>query len=179
MSGEITFAAKNGSSVLLREAVPADAGELVDAVRSAADERSLVMSEKRSRKENDEAAYITALNRDKNLLLVAVIEGRVIGGLAVLQADEGKREKTAQICHVGLHIVREYREQRIGLRMLQYAVDWVRQKDYKKIEASIFTLNKRSLGLFKKFGFIEDKNCLKQFRIGSEYIEEVCMSLMP
>ncbi|MFZ5641230.1 MAG: GNAT family N-acetyltransferase [Bacillota bacterium] len=177
MSGEITFTAKDGRQVVLREAVPEDAGGLLEAVRSAADERSYVMTEKRARSVEEEYEYIANLDRQKNLLLVAECDGKVVGGLAALQADGGRRSNTAHICNVGLHLVKECRNLGVGSRMLEYAINWSKGKGYLRIESNIFTVNKRSLGLFKKFGFMEGI-CEKQYRIGSGHIEEVCVAYL-
>lgn len=177
MQGEYTFTAKNGKPVILREAIPEDARGLIETVRSEADERSYILTEVRGGNETEVYKYLAALDRKRNLFLVAVCDGRVIGGLAALQADGGQRAGTVHICNVGLHLHREWRNLGIGSRMLDYAVEWSQDKGYKSLEANIFTTNKRSLGLFNKKGFKEGL-CHNQFRIGNSLIEEVCVAYL-
>jgi len=40
--------------------------------------------------------------------------------------------------------------------MLNYAVDWAKKREFKKLEANIFTTNKKSLHLFERAGFVEE-----------------------
>ena len=103
------------------------------------------------------------------------IEDAERGCLAALQADAGLREQTSHILHVGLHLREAYRGLGIGSEMLAYADIWARERGFKKLEASIFTTNKRSLDLFIKAGFVEEGIRRQSVRVGKEYIGEVLM----
>lgn len=175
MQLDYNFTDRNGRTVNLRDARPEDAKELIDTVRSAADERSYILTEVRTGNEKEVAEYLAAIDRNKNLFLVAVCDKKVIGGLAGLQADRGQRANTAHICNIGIHLDKDYRDQGIGSKMLNCAVEWSREKGYKSLEAHIFTANKRSLGLFSKCGFKEGL-CHNQIRVGSCMIEEICVA---
>ncbi|MCL4442261.1 MAG: GNAT family N-acetyltransferase, partial [Firmicutes bacterium] len=89
------------------------------------------------------------------------------------QAEGGGNPQTAHVLDIGLHLIKTYRGLGVGSRMLQYAVEWAGERGFKKLEASIFTLNQRSLGLFSRAGFNEEGTRRKQYRIGNEYIDEV------
>jgi RimJ/RimL family protein N-acetyltransferase len=106
-------------------------------------------------------------------LLVAVVGKAVIGALSGIQMDGGKRPQTAHILSIGLHIIPEYRGIGIGSQMLNHAIDWAKKRGFKKLEADIFTTNKKSLHLFERAGFIEEGTRHKRIRIGKQYIDEV------
>ena len=110
---------------------------------------------------------------DKNLLLVAVADKTVVGALSGIQMDGGKRTETSHILNIGLHIVTAYRGFGIGSQMLGFAVDWAKKHRFKKLEANIFTTNKRSLHIFERAGFVEEGTRQKRIRIGNQYIDEV------
>lgn len=169
------FPAKNGEEIMLRPAVPEDAGDIVHTLKSTSFERSYVLMEQYGKNPASEKEYITGLDRQKNLLLVALAGSTVVGSLAGLQADGGQRPQTAHVLKVGLHLTEAYRGQGIGSEMLKYAVEWAEEHGFKKMEASIFTTNKRSLHLFGRAGFEEECKKRKQFRVGNEFIDEVCM----
>lgn len=122
-----------------------------------------------------ERAYINELNRQKNLLLVAVVGPSIIGCVGALQADAGLREQTAHILHVGLHLKETYRGLGIGSQMLAYTIEWAQERGFKKIEASIYTTNKRSLDLFIREGFTQEGIRQRSIRIGKDYIDVVLM----
>jgi len=170
------FVTKNGETVSLRPAVPDDAGEMINTIRSTALERSYVLMEQYGKDAEAEKRYITEMDRQHNLLLVAVVKGVVVGSLAALQSDGGRRPLTAHILSIGLHLIKGYRGLGIGSQMLTYAAEWAKEQGFKKVEASIFTTNKRSLNLFSNVGFKEEGTRRKQFRIGSDFIDEVFMA---
>ncbi|MCL5024770.1 MAG: GNAT family N-acetyltransferase [Nitrospirae bacterium] len=175
MEGIRTFRAGNGEEITIRPAMPDDSCEIIDTIRSRAMERSYVLMEHYGKDTASERAYISGLDRQKNLLIVAEAGAEVIGCLGALQSDAGQREQTAHIVHVGLHLKEAYRGFGIGSQMLGYALEWAQEKGFEKLESSIFTTNKRSLDLFIKAGFKEEGVRRRSIRVGKEYIDEVLM----
>ena len=169
------FAAKNGAEITIRPAKTDDSCAIIDTVRSNANERSYVLMEHYGMDADSEREYIGHLDAAKNLLIVAEAGGDVVGCLAALQADNGKRPETAHLLHLGLHLREAYRGQGIGTHMLDYAVAWAVEKGFKKLEANIFTTNKHSLGMFTKAGFVEEGVRKNRIQVGRELINEVLM----
>ena len=175
MEEERRFTAKNGQEITLRPAEPEDSSGIIDTIRANAQERSFVLMEQYGKSVAGERTYIAGLDRSRDLLLVAKSGPEVVGCLAALQAHEGRRDETAHILNVGLHLKEAYRGLGIGSQMLGYATDWARQREFQKLEASIFTTNKHSLRLFSNAGFAEEGIRHKRIRVGREYIDEVLM----
>jgi len=169
------FRANNGVEVTLRVAIPSDAGGILKTIKSTAPERSFVLMEQYGKNAESERDYILGLDPEENLLLVAIMEGEVVGSLGALQADEGQNPQTGHILRVGLHLGQPYRGLGIGARMLLYTSEWAREHGFKKLEASIFTTNQRSLHLFSRAGFQEEGTRRKRFWVGNDYVDEVLM----
>ncbi len=170
-----TFTATNGREVVIRPAESGDSCAIIDTVRSNAMERSYVLMEHYGKDVEAEQEYIAGMDGEKDLLIVAVTGGEVIGCLAALQADAGRRPETDHILHVGIHIREAYRGIGIGRHLLEYAIAWAVDKGFKKLEANIFTTNKRSLSMFKKAGFAEEGVRKNRVQVGREFIDEVLM----
>jgi len=169
------FLVTHGEEVTLRPALPEDASEIVLSLRSTSLERSYVLMEQYGKDAESEREYINRIDRNHNLLIVATVGGRVVGTLAAFQADKGQRAETAHVLFIGLHLIESFRGLGIGSQMLEYSIEWAAEHGFKKLEASIFTINKRSLRLFSKAGFIQECTKVKKFRIGHDYIDEICM----
>jgi ribosomal protein S18 acetylase RimI-like enzyme len=169
------FAAKNGVEITIRPAQTGDSCAIIDTVRSNANERSYVLMEHYGKDDASEQDYITHLDNAKNLLIVATAGSEVVGCLAALQADSGKRSETAHLLHLGLHLREAFRGLGIGTHLLEYAVAWAVEKGFKKLEANIFTTNKHSLGMFTKAGFAEEGVRKNRIQVGRELINEVLM----
>lgn len=172
------FICKNGQEVILRPAVPEDAQQLLDTINSVAKERSYILADKFGKSALEERDFITKMDTAKHLLLVAEVEGKVVGGLGVNPVAPGRDLRDTQVSEIGLHLLSWYREHGLGSKMLEYAIEWAREKGYRKVSARIFTSNKRSLNLFRKYGFLQESKSRKQFRLGSETIEEVVVGKM-
>jgi L-amino acid N-acyltransferase YncA len=170
-----TATAKGGMEVTIRPAQTGDSCAIIDTVRSNANERSYVLMEHYGKDLESEREYIKSLDSSNNLLIVAVAGGDVVGCLAALQADGGRRPETTHILHVGLHLREAFRGLGIGTLLLDYAISWAREKGFKKLEANIFTTNKHSLGMFTKAGFAEEGVRKNRIQVGRELINEVLM----
>jgi RimJ/RimL family protein N-acetyltransferase len=170
-----TFAAKNGTTITIRPAEQDDSCAILDTVRSNANERSYVLMEQYGKDSASEREYIGSLDGARNLLIVAAAGNDVIGCLAALQEDSGIRIETAHILHIGLHLKERFRGLGIGANLLDYSIEWARETGFKKLEANIFTTNQRSLGMFKKAGFVEEGVRQNRIRMGSDFISEVLM----
>ena len=175
METERKFKAKNGMEITIRPAQADDSCAIIDTVRSNANERSYVLMEHYGKDVETEREYISDLDGTKNLLIVAATDGEVVGCLAGLQADAGKRQETAHILHLGLHLREPFRGLGIGTHLLDYAVAWAVEKGFRKLEANIFTTNKNSLIMFKKAGFAEEGVRKNRIQVGRDFISEVLM----
>jgi len=175
MLKEQRFTAKNGSEIVIRPANPDDSCAILNTVRSNAIERSYGLMEQYGKNDDAEKEYISGLDPKGSLMIVAASEGVAVGCLAALQADAGMRPETRHILHVGLHLSEPFRGQGIGHRLLEYAIEWAVANGFKKLEANIFTTNRRSLSLFSKAGFMEEGVRKNSIRIGSNFVNEVLM----
>jgi RimJ/RimL family protein N-acetyltransferase len=171
----LQFTTKSGEQVTLRIAGCEDAEEIINVITTNAPDRSYVLMEHYGTKPDSVKKYICSMDFEKNLLLVAATEKAVVGALSGIQMDGGKRPETSHILNIGLHIVPEYRGQGIGSQMLDFAVDWAKKRAFEKLEANIFTTNKKSLHLFERVGFVQEGTRQKRIRIGKQYIDEVLM----
>lgn len=171
----LKFNASNGEPIVVRLAGCPDAEQIIDIIKTNAPDRSYVLMEHYGTKPESVKRYICDMNFEKNLLIVAVASTAAVGALSAIQMDGGKRPETAHIMNIGLHIAPSHRGMGIGSQMLNYTSDWAKEHGFKKLEATIFTTNKRSLRLFERVGFIIEGTRQKRVRIGMQYIDEVLL----
>lgn len=178
MEKEWRFLDKKGREILIRPACPEDAEGILNSLVSVAQERSFILTEKVGRTVEEERKFIAELDHQHNLFLVAIHQGQVIGGLGAMQAGGGKHPKLQHVLEIGLHLIKDFREAGIGSQLLAYAIKWAQEQGFGKLNAQIFTTNRRSINLFAKMGFVEEGRRHRQYRIGAEYIDEVLMGLL-
>ena len=167
----LTYRLADATKLTLRPALPDDAPAIIAVVRSSSEERSYVLMEIYGKGIDAQRAWLEKLDRRHNLFLVAVVEERVVGILALL--DTLICSAPTPALAVGVHVASEWRGRGIGSAMLRYALRWARENGYRRLEADIFTSNKRSLHLFGKAGFREVVCRRRAVQLGIRQINEV------
>jgi RimJ/RimL family protein N-acetyltransferase len=91
---------------------------------------------------------------------VAVAGTEVVGSLNVEPSRFGFGE-------IGMAISRPWRRRGVGSALLETAIDWARDRDMHKLSLSVFPHNEAAIGLYRKFGFIEEGRRIKHYRRAS------------
>jgi RimJ/RimL family protein N-acetyltransferase len=169
----LTYRLPDDTQVTLRPARPDDAPAIIAAVRSTAEERSYVLMEVYGKDAEAQREYIEHLDTAHNLFLVATVGSEVVGILALI--DTLICSTPLPALAVGVHLVQRWRGRGIGSAMLRYALRWAKEHEYQRLEADIFTTNKRSVHLFDKAGFREVQCRRRSVQVGAQQINEVVL----
>jgi ribosomal protein S18 acetylase RimI-like enzyme len=89
--------------------------------------------------------------------LAAVDDAEIVGLLHVTQSRHGFGE-------IGMAVAREWRGRGVGSALLTAAIEWSRERGLHKLSLSVFTHNTAAIGLYRKFGFLEEGRRVKQYR---------------
>lgn len=81
-------------------------------------------------------------------------------------------------CLLGIAIERRFRGAGLGRRLMQAAIDFVRQEPTLEwIDLSVFSHNTRAIALYRRLGFEEVGRVTDKFRVSGESITDVLMAL--
>jgi RimJ/RimL family protein N-acetyltransferase len=61
-------------------------------------------------------------------------------------------------------VARDWRGRGIGTALVAAAIDWGREHRLHKLTLSVFPHNEAAIGLYRKFGFVEEGRRVKQMR---------------
>ena len=76
-------------------------------------------------------------------------------------------------------VAREWRGQGVGAALLVAATDWARARGLHKLSLGVFAHNEAALGLYRKFGFVEEGRRSKHYRRSSgELWDSIEMGLL-
>ncbi len=114
------------------------------------------------------------LNKEKETLFVAEIEGLVVGSI-VFRSQTTKRQ--SHIGTISMSIDKEYRGIGIGKALLKSLLDWVEKSPViEKVCLGVFSTNDRAVSLYKSMGFIEEGRKVKEFKINDNtYVDDILM----
>jgi RimJ/RimL family protein N-acetyltransferase len=90
-------------------------------------------------------------------MLVAVAAGEIVGQLHVEATRWGYGE-------IGMMVAADWRGRGVGTALVAAAIDWARARGLHKLSLSVFPHNDAAIGLYHKFGFVEEGRRSKQMR---------------
>ena len=159
--------------ICIRSAQASDAGTIIESINSVCAEEIYLQTDRYIPNAQWESALHHPESVPDHLILVAESRNKIIGIINVFPGVNSKDNHTADL---GIHVVAEYRNQGIGTRLMQNALDWSLARGYKKITLSAFATNARAIHLYKKFGFVHEGVRRQQFRVHGEYVDDVLMA---
>ena len=140
-----------GDRVEIRPADERDRRPLAQLFAAVAEERDGIAAEPPI--DVDRRAAIWRLDG----MFVAIAVDEVVGSLHVEQSPFGFGE-------IGMMVARDWRGRGVGAALVAAAIDWGREHGLHKLTLSVFPHNEAAIGLYRKFGFVEEGRRVKQMR---------------
>ena len=133
---------------------------LRDAVGAVAEERRYLLAV--SAFSMDETRdFVRMLLDGGGIQFVAVSDSRVVGWCDVVQ---NRFEGTRHGGTLGMGVVREFRQRRIGSELLRRTLDAAKLKGIERVELEVFSSNQGAIELYERSGFLRE-GCKRRARI--------------
>jgi RimJ/RimL family protein N-acetyltransferase len=166
---------RSGRDFTIRPATGDDAAALVALRDAVAAEGAWVAAEPGERTVLEESLALAGLVSHGGLSIVAEVDGRVAGQLAVHRRQgryEGHRGD------LSITVERELRQQGIGRALVETAIDWARAVRLGKLTLGVFPENERAIALYRSVGFVEEGTLRRHIRVGAGERDLVLMGLL-
>jgi RimJ/RimL family protein N-acetyltransferase len=103
---------------------------------------------------------------------VATQDGSVVGAVYLRLAPYG-------VATLAMAIIAPYRGRGVGTLLVDQGLEWARRAEAHKVSLEVWPHNDRAIGLYKKFGFVEEGRLLRHYRRRSgELWDAVVMGLL-
>lgn len=165
--------------VIIREAIPEDAPELLRVTKKIGQETDfLIMDENGLGMAIEGLAFELAAiyESPNNTLLVAQADDRIIGTASIRGENN---PKVAHIGEVGISILKEYWGLGLGQLLLEELIYWAEENKLARLELTVQERNKRAIKLYQKFGFqqeaVMERGVIDQ---DGNYLNVLLMSLL-
>lgn len=151
------FLTKKGQTFAVRTALPQDADKVVSFVKAVVAEAPYLLT--------TEAEFNVTIEQQKQLLqqmlqdngklaIVAEHDNEIIG---FLDFHNGNRQRTKHQGSFGMSVKYEFRNQGVGKALLTVLIDWAKAHPWiEKVCLEVMADNTNALGLYRKFGFVEE-----------------------
>ena len=150
----IQFIDKLGRKVCLRNAEEADAAALIDYLRITTAETPYLIREPEEvtiTLEQEKSFIQRAKDAEKELLLIAVIDGKHIGNCSLMNIAPYKRY--SHRCGLAIALYQEYCGCGIGKVMMQTVLDVAKTVGYEQAELEVISENQKAIALYRNLGF--------------------------
>lgn len=145
---------KTGREVVLRSAEKSDAEGLLEYLKVTAAETPYLIREPAEITltiEQEEEFIQRIEDSEKELMLVATVDGKHIGNCSLMSMGGFKRYNHR--CDVAIALYREYWGRGIGKTMLETILKVAKEIGYEQAELEVVADNKNAIILYEKLGF--------------------------
>jgi ribosomal protein S18 acetylase RimI-like enzyme len=141
----------------VRTAVGSDLDAVVNILWSVAGEGRWVGTELPFDRRDRRRLYDRMMQSPAATVLVAVIDGHVVGQAALQVAGYG-------VADLGMAILDGYRGRGIGTALLEAAIEWARGTGAHKMSLEVWPHNEAAIALYQKVGFVEEGRKVRHYR---------------
>ncbi|MEO6980702.1 MAG: GNAT family N-acetyltransferase [Mucilaginibacter sp.] len=170
---------KNEIAYIIRQANENDAENLIEYSRTvfASTDQLLTTPEEYTIPVAGQKAWINNMSKSANSkLLVAVLDGRIIGFLFFTGQQKVKNAHTGEL---GVNVHPAYRAMGIGRALIETLIEWAgSHSTIEKIVLQVFATNHNAIKLYHALGFKEEGRFVKAVKQkDGEYVDVVQMYL--
>lgn len=169
-----TNTSRLSTSLSIRQAQASDANDIIKGINEICAEggafyvTSFILSEK----------WLANLYHPEtmpdDLLLIANWRGQFAGAVNLFRGEAHTLHR--HVADLGLFVLRPYRHQGIGTRLMEKTLEWATKSALEKITLSVFANNQPAIHLYQRFGF-KLEGCLERhIKSDYEYIDLWLMS---
>lgn len=159
----------------IRQTITADVVQVLDFLRKfRAENLDTVLQHESFPTINDQEAFIRKLDGQSGVMLVAEVDGEIVG---CLTAEIHGHPQLRHSCEFGIGVLREHRSAGLGSKLIGHLTEWALSKPLRRIELSVIGNNPQAISLYCKLGFVEEGRKIGAIRIGTKYEDSVQMVL--
>ena len=154
--GPVKVRDKQGREVLLRNAEIQDAADLISYLKITTGETPYLIREPEEvtlTLEQEQDFIQRNIASEKELLLIATIDGKHIGNCSLTSIGNFKRY--AHRCDVAIALYQKYCGTGIGKIMLETVLKIAKQQGYEQAELEVIADNKKAIALYEALGFVK------------------------
>jgi RimJ/RimL family protein N-acetyltransferase len=142
----------------VRRAGPEDVDAVLRLFEAVAAERQYILAEPPIDRDLRRKRFLEMIQSDDATVFVAETGGEVVGELTAF------RRASTGPATIGMGVLARWRGQGVGTALMHACVEWAREAGVHKLSLEVFPWNEAAIGLYRKFGFVEEGRLRQQYR---------------
>lgn len=164
----------NEVEIRVRRATPADAETVIGGINTICTEGGAFYTTHFSPSAQWENVLYRPERVPDHLLLVAEKEDEFIGACRLFPGQEHTLFR--HVAELGIFVLKPYRNQGVGARLMMRALDWAERAGLEKITLCVFATNTPAIRLYRKFAFVVEGRQRRQLRVNGKYVDLLLMA---
>jgi ribosomal protein S18 acetylase RimI-like enzyme len=165
---------KDGRLAVIRRATLDDAEGLIANVNAVGAEGIYILVERLDKTLEQEREWIAMFGEQDRLLLVATVDGALVGAMDLTRE---RFEKTRHLAGAGIALQEAGRGVGLGRALMEDGIEWARAQGVRKLTLSVFDNNDRAKALYRKLGFVEEGKLKEHVVLQGVPVDLVMMAL--
>jgi RimJ/RimL family protein N-acetyltransferase len=169
---------KNQKTVTIRQAEIDDAEKLLNCIKTYVPQSNYIPKLEQEIKltiEQEKEWINSFLTNENSLLLIAEYNNEIIGNIDLTGNQRKIMEHTAVI---GMGMLKEWKNTGLGTALLKLAIEWAKENSILELLwLQVYTDNELGLGLYRKFGFVENGIMKNFFKQDGKYFDNLTMTM--
>ena len=169
-----SFTAKDGRDVTLRNPRWEDLDDMLDFINSLVEEEAPIAKDNKMTREEEVdwlASCLTGLEKGRLAVIVAEVEGRMVGQVFV----SPRAGRLRHVGNLGISVKKGHRNIGIGYELLMEAEPHAEKLGVEVIYLEVFDSNKNAIHLYSKLGYREVGRIPNGALFKGQYIDSVSM----
>lgn len=165
---------KTGEELIIRKAYHEDVEELLNCINRCGKETNFLrFGEEGIGISIEEYKKQIENFTNKNFMLVAIIEGVIVGSCSLRTIEN--RLRVAHRSSIGISILQDYSGKGIGKCCFDFLIEEAKKNNITKLELEVRADNERAINLYKKMGFEIEGKLRNSIYIDGEYLDSYIM----
>lgn len=174
----------NAGTVTIRPAREEDRDDVIEVMRTVADEGTYIVAENVATELERDSALVRATEDRSRVCFVATLvpeddeagDGDVV---AWLHVDAHELPSLAHTAELTVGVAPAVRRQGIGSALLEYGLEWADEVGYRKLYQNVPATNEGAIAFLEDNGWKREGVHEDQYRIDDEFVDEVMLSIWP
>lgn len=115
---------------------------------------------------------IESINEDKQMVLVAKDDDKIVGFLSALV---GSVNRLSHRVDFTMGVLPSHQDKKIGSKLLDELESWAKKKDLSRIELTVMAHNSAAIQLYKKYEYLEEGRKIGSIKLDGDLIDEIVM----
>ena len=120
-------------------------------------------------------AFVSANVKAGHPQFVAEVDGKIVGWCDVIPGDA--LSTAPHVGRLGMGVLKEYRRQKIGRRLIEATIEAAKSKGLEKIELSVHASNEPAIALYRSLGFEDEGRKKRGCLVDGVYDDIILMAL--